>query len=334
MRAAAILAAALAVLGVAVAGGAEALESTADTPTARPAPIALPTLPPLLGPAPTPPSRPAPAAPEGRKVLVIMEENTTYGQVFEPKVAPYLTWLAGRYATATNVDAGYPINCHSLAAYLLLTSGDRARVCDNRPPAAHADPADSVFAQTARAGRQWRTYAESMPANCTTTDAGRYVVHHVPATYYTAIRAQCANWTVPMGTAAAGAFHDDLTGGKLPGYSMLVPNMCDDMHGAVGCPGNRITAADHWLHHLLPTVFKSPDWLGNRLVVMICWDEGNGTSNHIPTLVLSPTAGHLTVSEPMTQCSMLALAEDVLALDRLGCAIGEPRRVPLFGLGP
>jgi hypothetical protein len=269
-----------------------------------------------------------------QKVLVVMEENETYGAVLSSAKAPYLTSLSQQYGTATAFDAGYPVQCTSLASYLLLTSGDRRGICDDNPPSAHPDPSSSIFAQATSSGRTWRTYAESMPSNCDLTNSGDYAVRHVPATYYTGLRSQCVTSAVPMGTMSSGAFHTDLSSGNLPAYSMLVPNLCDDMHGATNCPaGNMVTEGDTWLHNVLPAVFASPDYRAGRLVVMIDWDEGDSTSNHIPALVLSPTTKHVAVTAPMTDCSMLALSEDVLGLNRLGCAVGEPRRLAAFHLG-
>src|SRR3954462_5548038 len=76
------------------------------------------------------------SSPPGRysKVMVIAEENKTYDQVLTAGQAPYLETLAARYANATAMDAGYPPDCPSLAAYLLMTSGRRDGVCDDAGP--------------------------------------------------------------------------------------------------------------------------------------------------------------------------------------------------------
>lgn len=304
-------------------------------------------------------SRPEPADPPiltpYSKVLVIVEENKQYDQIIGSPKAPYLNELASTYGSATNLDAGYPTRCTSLAGYLLLTSGDRQQVCDNKPPAAHPLGGDSVFGQVAHAGRQWRTYAESMPTPCKLEPAGRYAVKHTPAAYYTDIRDQCIRWQVPMGTLDGGAFHDDLTAATLPAYSNLIPDLCHDMHGDPLCragtddsdgdPGgghagngrepmpDPIVAGDAWLRQVMQAVLASPDYRANRLVVLITWDEGSAISNHIPSVVVSPSTRHVVLDEPLTHCSMLALVEDVLALPRLHCALGEPRRAAAFRLG-
>ncbi|HEV7711504.1 MAG TPA: hypothetical protein VGP16_25170, partial [Asanoa sp.] len=47
------------------------------------------------------------------KVLVIAEENETYGRVIGNPDAPYISMLAERYGSAANMDAGYPPQCPS-----------------------------------------------------------------------------------------------------------------------------------------------------------------------------------------------------------------------------
>src|SRR4249920_1351647 len=68
----------------------------------------------------TPPASASSRRPAYSKVLVIPMENKTEGQVIGSPQAPYLTMLAARYGTTTNMDAGYPAACPSLAAYLLM----------------------------------------------------------------------------------------------------------------------------------------------------------------------------------------------------------------------
>jgi phosphatidylinositol-3-phosphatase len=257
-----------------------------------------------------------------RKVMVIAEENHTFEEVFGSGRAPYLTGLARTYATFTAVDAGYPTSCPSLPGYLLMTSGSTHGVCDDAGPDAHKLGGPSIFSEVQDAGLQWRGYAESMPAPCTATDAvdGRYLVRHAPAPYYTAIAARCRTWDLPLGTVAAGPLHDAVTAGRLPDYAFVTPDACDDMHGAPGCPGSLVGAADTWLAEWLPRILDGPDYRAGRLVVVLTWDEGSQDSNHIPTIVITPDGRGVSVNGPTTQCGLLALEQDVLQIPPLGCA--------------
>jgi hypothetical protein len=90
------------------------------------------------------------------KILLIAEENHTYEQIIGNPRAPYTNQLASRYGTATRMDAGYPPGCPSLAAYILMTSGTTAGICDDRAPKGHRLDGDNLFQQVAASGREWR----------------------------------------------------------------------------------------------------------------------------------------------------------------------------------
>jgi hypothetical protein len=254
--------------------------------------------------------------------MVIAEENETYDQVFGAGRAPFLTRLAARYATIDTMDAGYPAQCPSLPAYLLMTSGSTHGVCDDADPQAHPISGPSVFTQAEDAGLEWRGYAESMPGPCTRVNGagGRYLVRHAPAPYYTALAGRCPSWDLPLGTPSAGALHDDVAAGRLPAYAFVTPDACHDMHGAAGCPGDLVASGDRWLAGWLPQVLAGPDFRAGRLLVVITWDEGSTTDNHIPTLVVGPTAAGVRVTTPVTHCGLLAMEEALLRLPLLGCA--------------
>jgi phosphatidylinositol-3-phosphatase len=263
--------------------------------------------------------RPATANSGYTKVMVIAEENEAESAVVGSAKALYVTQLASTYGHATNMDAGYPVECPSLAAYLIMTSGSQQGVCDDGHPAAHPIAGPSIFSQVAAAGRQWREYAESMPSNCQRTNATPYLVRHAPPTYFTSEQTRCRTWSVPLGTPDAGALHDGLVNG-LPAYSFVTPNACNDMHGAPDCTTNKVQRGDEWLASWMPRILASPDFTSGRLLVVITWDEGSPTSNHIPTLVVGATIHGLTSDEPYTHGLTLRTAEDVLALPPLGCA--------------
>ena len=267
---------------------------------------------------------------------MVVEENKTYADVLGAKTAPYLNGLARDYGSFAALDAGFPPPCPSLAAYLILTSGDGHGICDDKAPAAHPIDGPSIFSQLSGAGREWRVYGESMPTPCAAVDSPdrRYAVRHTAAPYYTAIRAECAKWAIPMGTPAAGAFHHDLTAGALPPFSLAIPDVCGDMHGGQSCQGDEVGTGDDWLRRFLPAVMAGPDYTAGRLVVIITWDEGSTTDNHIATLVISPTTRRATVTQPVTLCAVARLTSRIVDVPPLGCAASAPDLVAAFGLGP
>jgi phospholipase C len=269
-----------------------------------------------------------------QKVLLIAEENHSYAQIIGSRSAPYLNELASEYGSATHFDAGYPTGCPSLAAYILMTSGSTAGICDDRAPRHHPLTGDNVFRQVAAAGLNWRDYAESAPGPCALSNSadGRYLVRHVPPTYYVPDRAACVKGAVPMGTVASGALHDDIAAGSLPAFGFVSPDACDDMHGAPPCPADMIGGGDRWLKGRLPAILAGPDYRAGKLAIIITWDEGTGTDNHIPTLVIAPPTRKIAATETFSHCSTLRTVEELLGLPLLGCAASAASMVKAFRL--
>jgi acid phosphatase len=256
------------------------------------------------------------------KVMVIAEENRSYAQVIGSPDAPYITRLARTYGSATRMVANYPVGCPSLAAYILITSGGTAGICDDKGPRHHPVRGANIFAQLDAAHRPWRNYAENLPAPCARKNStdGMFLVRHTAVPYYTSESRVCSVGQVELGTTASGALRDDLAAGTLPAYSFVTPNSCHDMHGAPGCPDHHVAGGDRWLARWIPRVLAGADYRAGRLVVIITWDEGSSRDNHIPTVVLSPTTRAVVATQPYDHCSTLRTTEDLLGLAPLGCA--------------
>jgi hypothetical protein len=69
-------------------------------------------------------------------------------------------------------------------------------------------------------------------------------------------------------------------------YDFLTPNLCNDMHGAAGCPNsNTIRSGDDWLSTNLPPLIDYVN--GHEGVIFVVWDEGSATLK-IPFLAIGP----------------------------------------------
>lgn len=250
-----------------------------------------------------------------------MEENTEAEDALTGSSTPYLESLVPQATSVTQMQAGYPRLCPSLPAYLLLTSGSTHDVCDDRGPDEHQISSANIFAQVADSGRQWRVFAQSMRGTCERDNSADdlYLVRHTAAPYYTSERERCDEWQVPMGAVGSGALHDALRSG-LPAFSLVVPDRCHDMHGGSVCVGDRLAAGDRWLADWVPQILDSPDYRSGRLLVIITWDEGTLTSNHIPTLLLHPGLAGTTVDRAADHCDTRRTMAQVLDTAPLGCA--------------
>ena len=267
------------------------------------------------------------AAPAYSKVMVIVEENRTYAEIIGG--APYLTAVARAYGSATRMTANYPVGCPSLAAYILMTSGTTGGICDDQGPRHHPLTGPNVFAQLDAAHRPWRNYAENLPAPCARRNSanGIFLVRHTAVPYYTSESRTCR-----IGQVSLATMPHDLAAGRLPAYALVTPNACHDMHGAADCPAGRVRAGDRWLAGWLPRIMAGADYRAGRLVVIVTWDEGSDTDNHIPTLVVSPTTRHVAAPGHYDHCSTLRTTEDLLRLPALGCARTAASFAPAFHL--
>ena len=103
------------------------------------------------------------------------------------------------------------------------------------------------------------------------------------------------------------------------------------MHGAPSCGTNLVRRGDAWLATWMPKIIASPDFQQSRLVVVITWDEGSSTSNHIPTVVVGRTIHAVKSAAALTHCSTLRAAEELLGEPLLGCAATATSLRQAFG---
>lgn len=91
---------------------------------------------------------------------------------------------------------------------------------DCNPTGSCLTPAPSIFGQ----GGTWKSYEETMPSNCYPQNFGEYAVRHNPAPYYTTLQG-CGTNDVPYTQLST-----DLADNALPAFSVITPNVIDDMH--------------------------------------------------------------------------------------------------------
>ena len=246
-----------------------------------------------------------------RHVVWIMEENVGYS-VVGSSGAPYFNQLAGECGLATNY---YAISHPSLPNYIALTSGSTQGITDDGEPSQHPLSVPSLFSQL---GSDWRVLAESMPGPCDHVTSDDYAARHNPAVYYTTIAASCQRndvaLTLPLDLSAA--------------FTMIVPNICDDMHSCSE------TVGDAWLHRIVPLILTSPEYESGSLVLFVTFDENDYmASNQVPTLVVAPTTPKGDrVADRYTHYSLLRTTETLLHLAPLGGATTAASMIAPFHL--
>jgi phosphatidylinositol-3-phosphatase len=256
------------------------------------------------------------------KLMVIWEENhptSAYGSM------PYLASLSDKYGKATNYSG---LVHPSLGNYLAAVSGQGAGTCglSDPLPAACAQSGASVFGQAVRAGKTAGSYEESMSSNCQRTNSDTYAARHNPWAYFTDETASCQQGDVPLGSTTSGALLSDVQGGTLPNASLVTPNLVDDAHGG------SLQQADDWLARWMPVIMAGPDYQSGRLAIVITFDEGVGTDQTVPFVLVNPSVSHQVVSAPFDQYALCRLYDDVLGVPALNAAAGAPGLGAAFGL--
>jgi acid phosphatase len=206
-----------------------------------------------------------------------VEENHSYSEVIGNSSMPYFNSLASQYGLA----AQYFGNAHpSLPNYLVLTTGATETFDDNFSGTISDD---NVIRELVKAGKSWRSYAESIPSpGYLGGDSGAYLRHHNPFTYLSDVQndsTQAAN-IVPF-----TQFATDLSNNALPQYALIVPDINNDAHDGT------LAQADAWLQaNIAPLLANSAFQTGGLLI--ITFDEGaqsdiNHGGGQVATLIIS-----------------------------------------------
>ncbi len=268
------------------------------------------------------PNLPVRSRPSQTKLLVILEENHSVGQVF-PSRMPYLWGLAQQFGRATTwSDVSHP----SLPNYLAIFGGSKFDNPQDCSPAAGCTyPGPSVFGQALGKGKTARSYEESMPQPCDTSYSGDYDVNHNPWAYFSGEARLCRADDLPAGTVAAGALASDIRRGDLPAVGLLTPNLIHDGHNG------SLAQADAWLQSWIPALFSGPDWRTGRLAMVVVFDEGE-TTEQVPFVILAPKISHKVVGKPLNHYALTRLIDTVVGAPPLREAASAPDLVPIFGL--
>lgn len=235
------------------------------------------------------------SSPRASYVTIVIMENRDYASIIGSSQAPYINnTLVPISALMTNSHAiGHP----SEPNYLALFSGSTQGVSDDSCP--HTFSAANLGSELIAAKLTFAGYSESMPSNgftgCTSPN-GLYARKHNPWVNFS---------NVP---AKSNLVYKKFPVKKMPTVSIVVPNLCDDMHDC------STQAGDTWLSQHLPAIIKW-DTAHNGLLILT-WDEASPDNggNPIATLLTGPmiTAGQY--SQNITHYDVLRTIEDIYGL--------------------
>jgi hypothetical protein len=273
-------------------------------------------------------------------------ENNNWSSIKGSSSAPYInglltnaeaSWCTNYY---DNPNADHPSEPNYVwleAATDNFSDDSDTFSCDCNPTASNSTASTAHLATMLTAkGLKWRDYAEGITGNdCPISSSGLYATKHVPFLFFQDIVGNppsSTNSTCQANIRPYTELATDLTAGTVAQYNFISPNLCDDMHGATGCPSDLINAGDTWLSQQIPAIMASNAYKNNG-AIFITWDESEGGEQPIGMIVLSPKAkgnGYQSTTK-YYHSSMVRTVEDVFGLTPLiADAANQPNLSDLF----
>ena len=199
--------------------------------------------------------------PHSNHVIIVMEENHSYEDVFNTSQMPWLTGMARQYAYSTN---SYSNAHYSIPNYMWLTAGQAVTFHDNTTAKFNVD---NIVRHLQVAGKTWKEYADGLPyAGYTGYNVGNYVERHNAFPYYTDV----ANSSERFNIVPFTEFSADVAAQRLPDLAFITPNLIHDGHNGT------LAAADQWLRTYIAPVLKTPAFQpGGDGVLIVTFDESH-----------------------------------------------------------
>jgi phosphatidylinositol-3-phosphatase len=282
-----------------------------------------------------------------KHVFVIAMENHDASEVYGSSSAPYINkTLIPAYAHSTNFNDDLALSIPSEPHYVWIEGGtnafsDHTFTTDSDPSKSNSTSSTSHLAtqiKNATNGVTWRTYQEGLDSatgSCPIHSSGFYAAKHDPFVFY-----QDVSGSPPSATnsycethhRAYTSFASDLSAGDVASYTFITPNLCDDMHGASGCPNsNLVQSGDTWLSTELPRIISYAN--ANAGVVFVEWDEGDSTLK-MPFLAIGPgVKADYTGTVSYNHSSIVKSVEKILGLATLSKVSSASDLSDLFKTG-
>lgn len=251
-----------------------------------------------------------PAMPRYAHIFVIILENHTTDEIIGNAAAPEITKLSKTYGFASNY---YGIRHPSEPNYVALVGGDTFGIsdddafyctpgmkkfgCEKSDRAGYVDhtvKGESLADQLTAAGLAWKGYFEDIPepgslvyrwpsGDQPGAPAALYAVKHNGFMTFKNVQDDPHRAERIVGF---DALKRDVAAGTLPNFAHIVPNLCNDMHGAHGpgvpedCQGKNsaglIGRADKTVSGLVGAITASKMWKGRENdAIVITFDEND-----------------------------------------------------------
>ena len=258
--------------------------------------------------------------PPSNHVVVVVEENHSYGSVVGNSQMPYFNGLAATYGLATQ----YYANTHpSIGNYFMLTAG---QLITRNDAYCGTVGQDNIVRHLLTAGKTWKAYVESLPyTGYTGCDVYPYAKRHNPLAYFTDVAASSQKYNlVPF-----SQFRTDRVNNALPEFSFIVPNLLNDAHDGT------LRAADSWLKRNIAPLISNATFQKDGILIIV-FDESftadvQHGGGHVAALVVGPKVKHGHKSGILYQHqSTLKTVMQALGVSSPGAASGATPMSDMF----
>jgi hypothetical protein len=278
-------------------------------------------------------------------------ENENYNQIIGNGNAPILNALAQDYGLATKYTG---VADPSEPNYVAMLGGDFFGINSDDPYwfPGQTVTAANLMSQLEFAGKTWRGYFQSMPyagyrgycfpdkCNGIPDADTQYVSKHNGIVNFANMQSagEFANM-VPL-----SQFSADLAGGTLPSFSYIVPNECNDMHGAPPwCVDSDktgtvqqswlIAQGDKFVGNIVNEITSSSMWQTGNNAIVVTFDEGNTANSEIVTIVITNHGPRGVIDNTSyNHYSLLASLQQTFGLGCLLNSCSATPMTPLFAI--
>ena len=274
----------------------------------------------------------AAGVPTYQHIFYVMMENHSYSEIIGNTNAPVINQLAQQYGLATDY---FGVTHPSEPNYVASIGGSFFGIQDDNPYTTHTINGPSLASQLEGKGLTWKDYQQSLPfAGFTGTtfpssSIALYASKHNPFLNFASVQNSPAELAKIVPDTQLFV---DLLDGHVPNFSYIVPDQCHDMHGTSACSSDAqiVQAGDQYVSEVVSAIQHSQVWDRGNNAIVVTWDENDfSTDNpngccdglpgggHVATIVITNHGSrHIQDNTPFNHYSLLLTIQDAF---HLGC---------------
>ncbi len=232
-----------------------------------------------------------PVVPHYDHIFLMVDENHGFAQIIGNRAAPNLNRLATAFGLATSY---FSVADPSAPNYVAMLGGSFFGIADDNAYYTHTVNKGSLMSQMDAAGLAWKGYFQSMPyagyrgicypvkCNGVPDIDPLYSSKHNGIPYFKSIQDSASEFAKlsPLEQLA-----DDLASGNVPNFGYIIPDQCNDMHGAPsycvdgGNPADLqdnllVGRGDSFVANIVKQITSASFWSTGNNAIVITFDEG------------------------------------------------------------